>query len=73
MLNGSHNDANKTVVVFFLGGVTRAEIAALRFIGSKLKDAGGEGRGSRIMIASTNMIKGGSLVDSAIEKGTFTA
>ncbi|KAF1969907.1 Sec1-like protein [Bimuria novae-zelandiae CBS 107.79] len=73
MLNGSHNDAAKTVVVFFLGGVTRAEIAALRFIGGKLKEVGGEGRGSRIVICSTNMIRGGSLVDSAIEKRRFTA
>src|SRR5207249_830417 len=44
MLNGSHNDAGKTVVVFFLGGVTRAEISALRFVGSRLKEVGGEGR-----------------------------
>ncbi|KAJ4345865.1 Vacuolar protein-sorting-associated protein 33 [Didymosphaeria variabile] len=43
MLNGSHNDGAKTIVVFFLGGVTRAEIAALRFIGGKLKEVGGEG------------------------------
>ncbi|OAG08838.1 Sec1-like protein [Paraphaeosphaeria sporulosa] len=73
MLNGSHNDGSKTIVVFFLGGVTRAEIAALRFIGSKLKEVGGEGRGSRIVICSTNIIRGGSLVDSAIETAQFTA
>ncbi|KAF1949458.1 Sec1-like protein [Byssothecium circinans] len=73
MLNGSQHDAAKTIVVFFLGGVTRAEIAALRFIGSKLKEVGGEGRGSRIIICSTNMIKGGSLVASAIEKARFKA
>ncbi|KAJ4288180.1 Vacuolar protein-sorting-associated protein 33 [Kalmusia sp. IMI 367209] len=72
MLNGSHNDAAKTIVVFFVGGVTRAEIAALRFIGSKLKEVGGEGRGSRIVICSTNIIKGGSLVECAIEAGRFT-
>ena len=71
MLNGSHNDANKTIVVFFLGGVTRAEIAALRFIESKLKEVGGEGRGSNIVICTTNMIRGGSLIDGAIEKGEF--
>lgn len=71
MLNGSHNDAAKTVVVFFLGGVTRAEIAALRFIGGKLKEVGGEGRGSRIVVAATNIIKGENLVGSAIEGGRF--
>lgn len=73
MLNGSHNDAAKTIVVFYLGGITRAEIAALRFIGNKLKEVGGEGRGSRIVICSTNMVKGGSLVGSAIETGRFKA
>ncbi|KAF2634972.1 Sec1-like protein [Massarina eburnea CBS 473.64] len=73
MLNGSHNDAAKTIVVFFLGGVTRAEIAALRLIGNKLKEVGGEGRGSRIMICSTNVIEGGNLVGSAIETSRFKA
>jgi hypothetical protein len=73
MLNGSHNDAAKTIVVFYLGGVTRAEIAALRFIGAKLKETGGEGRGSRIVICSTNIVRGGSLIDSAIEGGRFKA
>ncbi|KAF2253529.1 Sec1-like protein [Trematosphaeria pertusa] len=71
MLNGSHNDAAKTIVVFFLGGMTRAEIAALRFIGSKLKEVGGEVRGSRIVICSTNMIRGSGLVGSAIERERF--
>ena len=71
MLNGSHNDGAKAVVVFFLGGVTRAEIAALRFIGNRLKETGGEGRGSRIVIATTGLIKGGSVVGSAIETATF--
>ncbi|KAL5461444.1 hypothetical protein PMIN06_002208 [Paraphaeosphaeria minitans] len=73
MLNGSHNDGAKTIVVFFLGGVTRAEIAALRFIGGKLKEVGGEGRGSRIVVCSTNIIRGGILIDSAIETAQFTA
>ncbi|KAF2035844.1 Sec1-like protein [Setomelanomma holmii] len=72
LLNGSHNDANKTIVVFFLGGVTRAEIAALRFVGEKLKEVGGEGRGSRIVVAATNVIRGEILLEGAIEKGRFT-
>ena len=71
MLNGSHGDASKTIVVFFLGGVTRAEVAALRFVGRKLKDVGGEGRGSRIVVCATNIITGEGLVGSAIEKGRF--
>ncbi|KAF2132826.1 vacuolar sorting protein-like protein [Dothidotthia symphoricarpi CBS 119687] len=72
MLNGSHADANKTVVVFFLGGVTRAEIAALRFVGGKLKEVGGEGRGSRIVVCTTGIVKGEGLVGSAIETAKFT-
>jgi hypothetical protein len=73
LLNGSHGDANKTIVVFFLGGVTRAEIAALRYVGEKLKEVGGEGRGSRIVVCATNIIKGESLLDGAIMKGSFAA
>ncbi|KAF2831429.1 Sec1-like protein [Ophiobolus disseminans] len=73
LLHGSHNDANKTIVVFFLGGVTRAEIAALRFVGNKLKETGGEGRGSRIVVAATNVVRGESLIDGAVEKGKFGA
>lgn len=72
MLNGSHGDAGKTIAVFFLGGVTRAEIAALRFVGNKLKEVGGEGRGSRIVVCTTNVIEGGSLVGRAIETGRFS-
>ncbi|KAF1839987.1 Sec1-like protein [Cucurbitaria berberidis CBS 394.84] len=71
MLNGSHGDANKTVVVFFLGGVTRAEIAALRHVGRKLKEVGGEGRGSRIVVCATNIIRGELLVGSAVQTGRF--
>lgn len=71
MLNGSHGDANKTIVVFFVGGVTRAEIAALRFVGGRLKEVGGEGRGSRIVVCATNVITGDGLVGSAVEEGRF--
>ncbi|KAF1993806.1 Sec1-like protein [Amniculicola lignicola CBS 123094] len=72
MLNGSYHDGSKAIVVFFLGGVTRAEIAALRFVGGQLKEVGGEGRGSRIVICSTGIVKGGGLVGSAIETGRFS-
>jgi hypothetical protein len=72
LLSGSHNEAGKTVVVFFLGGVTRAEIAALRFVGAKLKETGGEGRGSRIVVCTTSVVRGETLLDGAIEKGGFT-
>jgi hypothetical protein len=71
LLNGSAGEKNKTIVVFFLGGVTRAEIAALRFVGDKLKESGGEGRGSKVVVCATNVIKGEGLVGSAIEKKKF--
>ncbi|MCJ1478497.1 hypothetical protein MMC13_007177 [Lambiella insularis] len=54
----------KTVVVMFLGGITRTEIAALRFLGK------GEGE-RRVLICTTSIISGGSIMDAAIEKGTF--
>ncbi|KAF3040129.1 hypothetical protein E8E12_008425 [Didymella heteroderae] len=72
MLSG-HGDAGKTVVVFFLGGVTRAEIAALRWVGRKLVENGGEGRGTRVVVAATNLLTGQGLVDGAEEKGVFKA
>ncbi|KAF2201469.1 vacuolar protein sorting-associated protein 33A [Delitschia confertaspora ATCC 74209] len=71
MLNGSHNDGSKTVVVFFLGGVTRAEIAALRFVAQKLRERGGEGRGSRIVVAATGVVTGEGLVGASVEKASF--
>lgn len=71
LLNGSQAEKNKTIVVFFVGGVTRAEIATLRFIGNKLKESGGEGRGTRIVVCATNIIRGDELIGSAVEKRRF--
>jgi vacuolar protein sorting-associated protein 33A len=73
LLNGSGsggegNGNEKTVVVFFVGGICRAEIAALRFVGQKMKEAG---IGRRILIATTGVVKGDGIVGSAIEKGRF--
>jgi hypothetical protein len=36
-----------------------------------LREVGGEGRGSRIVICTTNVVRGESLLDGAIEKGRF--
>jgi vacuolar protein sorting-associated protein 33A len=58
ILNGAGD--KKTVVVFFLGGVTYAEIAALRYIAQKE-----DGR-RKILIATTSLISGGRMVGSAI-------
>ena len=68
MLNGSGGE--KTVVVFFLGGITRAEIAALRFVSKQLKE---EGRGRKIIIATTGLVKGDGIMAAATEELSFAA
>ena len=55
----------KTVFVFFLGGITAAEVAALRFV-NKTLEAGGVRR--RIMICTSSMISGRSIIDDIVEK-----
>lgn len=61
----SGNDATKNVYVFFLGGTTFTEIAALRFIASQ------EAPRRRIIICTTGIISGDRMMDAAIEKGSF--
>jgi vacuolar protein sorting-associated protein 33A len=68
MLNGSSGESVKTVIVFFLGGVCRSEVAALRFVAKQLKE---EGRGRRLLICTTNVINGNGVVGSAIETRNF--
>ena len=63
MLTGSGKV--KTVVVMFLGGITRTEIAALRFVGKGL-----EGR-KKVVVCTTGVIGGREVVGAAIEKGDF--
>ncbi|KAL8752909.1 MAG: hypothetical protein Q9199_005412 [Rusavskia elegans] len=63
MLTGSGKV--KTVVVMFLGGITRTEIAALRFVGKGL-----EGR-KKVVVCTTGIIGGREVVGAAIEKGDF--
>lgn len=55
----------KTTLVFFLGGVTFAEVAALRFLGSQL----GERRG--LVVATTGMLGGKSAVEALVAKKGF--
>ncbi|EPQ61414.1 hypothetical protein GLOTRDRAFT_82875 [Gloeophyllum trabeum ATCC 11539] len=50
-------DRTTTTVVFFLGGCTYTEIAALRWVGRQNK-------GRNFLIATTGIISGNSLVDS---------
>lgn len=61
----SGNNAIKTVYVFFLGGITFTEIAALRFIAAQ------EAPRRKIVICTTSLINGDRMMDAAIEKGTF--
>jgi hypothetical protein len=70
ILNGSGTvDSGKTVVVFFLGGVCRAEISALRFVAKQLKE---EGKGRKLLICTTSILTGDKVVSSAIEGRSFT-
>lgn len=55
----------KTIFIMFLGGITFAEVAALRFIGKQL-EASGQRR--KIMICTTGIVSGRSIMDGVIEK-----
>ncbi|KAF2869568.1 Sec1-like protein [Massariosphaeria phaeospora] len=70
-LAGSGHDKGKTTVVFYLGGVTRAEIAALRFVGGRLREGEGEGAGGRVVVCATGVVGGEGLVGCAVEGGRF--
>ncbi|EAU38116.1 hypothetical protein ATEG_01359 [Aspergillus terreus NIH2624] len=61
----SGNGATKTVYVFFLGGITFAEIAALRFLAAQ------EAPQRKIVICTTSIINGDRMMDAAVEKGSF--
>ncbi|KAL1963117.1 hypothetical protein VTN77DRAFT_8660 [Rasamsonia byssochlamydoides] len=62
----SGNGGPKTVYVFFLGGITFTEIAALRFIARQ------EALHQRkIVICTTSIISGDRMMDAAMEKGSF--
>ncbi|XP_051017460.1 vacuolar protein sorting-associated protein 33A [Acomys russatus] len=53
---------NRVTLIFFLGGVTFAEIAALRFL-SQLEDGGTE-----YVIATTKLLNGSSWIEALMEK-----
>ena len=63
MLTGSGKE--KTVVVMFLGGITRTEIAALRFLARQ-----GEGK-RKLLICTSGVIGGREVVGVGVEKGDF--
>lgn len=72
MLNGSNGgaaaDKEKTIVVFFLGGVTRAEISALRFVQKQMAEQGTQ---RRIVVACTSVITGDRMMEAAVETRSF--
>jgi hypothetical protein len=69
ILNGSGTvDSGKTVIIFFLGGVCRAEISALRFVAKQLKE---EGKARKLLICTTGILTGDKVVGSATESRNF--
>ena len=63
-----NKEGPKTTIVFFLGGVTYAEIAALRLVGQQLEKSGS---GRKLVIGTTGIMGGKRVVDVGIEKKTF--
>lgn len=62
-LSGSSD--TKTVYVFFLGGITFTEIAALRFIAAQ------ESPRRKVVICTSGVLNGDQMMDAAIAKGSF--
>lgn len=67
-LRGS-KEGPRVSIVFFLGGVTYAEVAALRFISGQLEQS----TGRKLVICTTSMLNGKKAVDVAIEQRTFAS
>jgi len=61
-----NREGPKVSLVFFLGGVTFAEVAALRLVSSRL-----EASGRQIIVGTTGMLSGKRAVDVAVEKKSF--
>lgn len=49
----------KTTLVFFVGGITYAEVAALRFVAERC--------GRKLLIGTTSLIRGNSLIEGAMQ------
>lgn len=65
-LRGS-KEGPKVSIAFFLGGITYAEIAALRFIVAQLEESSGR----KLVIATTSIISGDRAVGVALEERKF--
>ena len=66
VLQGTAGAKVKTVIVMFVGGIAFTEIAALRFLAKQE-----EGR-RKILICTTNIVSGNSVMNSVIEKEDFS-
>ncbi|KAF2163969.1 hypothetical protein M409DRAFT_68210 [Zasmidium cellare ATCC 36951] len=64
-----NKEGPKVSIVFFLGGVTYAEVAALRFISNQLEASSGR----KLVIGTTSMLNGKKAVDVAIEQRAFAS
>ncbi|KIV90260.1 hypothetical protein, variant [Exophiala mesophila] len=58
----------KTVFVMFVGGITFTEVAALRFMARKMVESG---QRKNVVICTTGVISGRSIMDGLIEKSTL--
>lgn len=61
VLQAARKDVKRTVAVFFLGGITFTEIAALRFIAAQ------ESERRRILILTTGIIDGKDVIKAAMD------
>jgi len=58
----------KTVFIMFLGGITFTEIAALRFVGKNMAEAGVR---RKIVICTTSIVSGRSIMEGIVAKQTL--
>lgn len=65
-LRGS-KEGPKISIVFFLGGVTYAEIAAVRFVSGQLEESSGR----KLVIGTTSLMSGEKAVGVAVEERKF--
>lgn len=63
----SSKEGPKVSIVFFLGGITYAEIAALRLVSAQLE----ENSGRKLIIGTTSIVSGDRVVGAAIEQRKF--
>jgi len=58
----------KTVFIMFVGGITFTEVAALRFIGRKMAEAGLR---KKIVICTTGVVSGRSVMEGVIQQSNL--